>query len=57
MGKGRTVIMVSHRLSMLTDVENIIVLKDGYLVGYGPHQKLLQECELYKTLWHQQMEL
>lgn len=56
MGRGRTVIMVSHRLSMLTDVDNIIVLQDGHLIGYGPHKKLLQECELYKKLWQQQME-
>ena len=57
MGKGRTLIMVSHRLSMLKDVDNIIVLQDGYTVGYGPHRKLLQACELYKKLWRQQMEL
>lgn len=57
MGKGRTLIIVSHRLSMLKDVDNIIVLQDGYMLGCGPHQKLLQECELYKKLWRQQMEL
>ncbi|MAU50970.1 MAG: peptidase C39 [Roseovarius sp.] len=57
MGKGRTLIMVSHRLSMLKNVDNIIVLEDGHLVGYGPHAKLLKECALYKKLWQQQMEL
>lgn len=56
-GKGRTVIVVSHRLSMLKDADRTIVLQDGVLVGYGPHDRLLQDCELYKKLWQQQMEL
>ena len=55
--KGRTVLIVSHRLSMLKDADSIIVLEDGNLVGYGPHEKLLQSCGLYKHLWKQQMEL
>lgn len=55
--KNRTVIIVSHRLSMLTGASSIIVLNDGVLVGHGPHAKLLQDCDLYRTLWQQQMEL
>ncbi len=55
--KGRTVIVVSHRLSMLKDADTIIVLHNGELVGNGPHGRLLEECGLYQTLWRQQMEL
>ena len=55
--KDRTVLIVSHRLSMLKDADSTIVLEDGNLVGYGPHEKLLQNCALYKHLWKQQMEL
>jgi ATP-binding cassette subfamily B protein len=55
--KGRTVIMVSHRLSMISKADCIIVLQDGKVAGYGPHASLLKDCELYKTLWRQQMEL
>lgn len=55
--KGRTVLIVSHRLSMLKDADNIIVLADGNLVGYGPHDSLLKKCGLYQHLWEQQMEL
>ena len=55
--KGRTVIIVSHRLSMLKDADSIIVLEHGVVVGHGPHDNLLQDCELYKKLWKQQMEL
>jgi ATP-binding cassette subfamily B protein len=57
MGQGRTVIMVSHRLSMLTEMDNIVVLQDGYVKGMGPHKKLLQSCPLYQTLWQQQMDV
>ncbi len=55
--RNRTVIIVSHRLSMLKDADSIIVLQNGVLVGHGPHEKLLQGCELYRNLWRQQMEL
>ncbi len=54
---GRTVFIVSHRLSMLKDADNTMVLDEGKLVGYGPHKSLLQNCALYKKLWRQQMEL
>jgi ATP-binding cassette subfamily B protein len=55
--RGRTVFIVSHRLSMLKDADSILVLEDGNLVGYGPHAGLLEDCALYKKLWRQQMEL
>jgi ATP-binding cassette subfamily B protein len=55
--KNRTVIIVSHRLSMLKDADSIIVLQQGELVGSGNHDHLLQQCALYRTLWRQQMEL
>ena len=55
--RNRTVIIVSHRLSMLKDADSIIVLQRGELVGQGAHAQLLERCELYRTLWQQQMEL
>lgn len=54
---NRTVIIVSHRLSMLKDADSIIVLQGGRLVGHGPHQQLLHDCALYQKLWQQQMEV
>jgi ATP-binding cassette subfamily B protein len=54
--KGRTVLIVSHRLSMLKDADRTIVLEDGILVSYGSHKSLLQGCRLYQKLWRQQME-
>lgn len=55
--KNRTVIIVSHRLSMLKDADSIIVLENGERVGHGAHAQLLQTCKLYRHLWQQQMEL
>ena len=55
--KNRTVLVVSHRLSMLKSADSIIVLDRGYVVGHGPHAELLAGCALYKKLWQQQMEL
>jgi ATP-binding cassette subfamily B protein len=54
--QNRTVIIVSHRLSMLKDADSIIVLERGSLVGHGPHKQLLQDCALYAKLWSQQRE-
>lgn len=55
--RNRTVIIVSHRLSMLKDADSTIVLQNGELVGHGPHRQLLETCPLYQHLWRQQMEL
>lgn len=55
--EGRTMIMVSHRLSMISTADNILVLQGGVVVGFGPHQQLLQSCTLYQKLWKQQMQL
>jgi ATP-binding cassette subfamily B protein len=55
--RGRTMIMVSHRLSMIKSADNIIVLERGEVVGFGPHGSLLQNCGLYQKLWQQQMAL
>jgi ATP-binding cassette subfamily B protein len=51
---GRTMLIVSHRLSMLTNCHSIIVLEKGELIGNGPHRDLLQTCPLYADLWHKQ---
>jgi ATP-binding cassette subfamily B protein len=52
--KGRTVISVSHRLSMLVDADAILVLERGKIYDIGTHEELLQRCDIYKHMWHQQ---
>jgi ATP-binding cassette subfamily B protein len=51
---GRTVIMISHRLSTLVDAHTILVMQQGKLMDSGRHQELLQRCDTYRHLWHQQ---
>ena len=51
---GRTVIMISHRLSTLVNAHAILVMQQGRLVDQGTHAELLTRCETYQHLWNQQ---
>ncbi|QDH18010.1 peptidase domain-containing ABC transporter [Swingsia samuiensis] len=53
-GKGRTMVIVSHRLSSLVDCHQIAVMDQGKLIDIAPHPILLERCEIYRTLWLQQ---
>jgi ATP-binding cassette subfamily B protein len=52
--KGRTVIIVSHRMSTLTGADAIVVMQRGRIVDAGKHAELLPRCEIYANLWRQQ---
>lgn len=52
--KGRTMIIVSHRLSSLVDCDQILVLDKGKVVDIGPHEEVLERCAVYRQLWQQQ---
>ena len=52
--RGRTVVIVSHRLTTLTNCDAIIVLERGALEAVGDHQQLLQTSKTYRELWQQQ---
>jgi ATP-binding cassette subfamily B protein len=51
---GRTVVMISHRLSTLVNAHAILVMQQGKLVDSGRHGELLTRCETYQQLWNQQ---
>ena len=53
--KGRTVILVSHRLSTLTQCDAIVVLERGKVSAMAPHKELLEISQVYQELWYQQM--
>jgi ATP-binding cassette subfamily B protein len=52
--QGKTVIMISHRLSTLVNAHTILVMQNGQLMDSGRHAELLTRCETYQTLWNQQ---
>ena len=53
--RGRTVVIVSHRLSTLTGCDAIVVLERGKVDMMGTHRQLLDSCKVYQELWYQQM--
>ena len=52
--QGRTLIIISHRLSSLVPSDQILVLDRGKVIDTGRHVDLLDRCELYRHLWNQQ---
>ncbi len=51
---GRTVIIVSHRLSTLVDADAILVVERGKIADIGRHDQLVSRCMTYRHLWTQQ---
>ena len=52
--RGRTMVIVSHRLSSLTECDQILVLEKGQVMDIAPHRVLLERCAVYRQLWAQQ---
>jgi len=52
--RGRTMIVVSHRLSTLVPADAILVLERGAVSDFAPHSVLLERCAIYRHLWDQQ---
>lgn len=52
--KGRTTIIVAHRLSSISDADTIFVLEAGQLVEKGHHEDLLEQGGLYAQLYRAQ---
>lgn len=48
-------IIIAQRISSIKDCDKIIVLDKGRIVGYGTHEKLLKECEIYSHIAYSQM--
>jgi subfamily B ATP-binding cassette protein HlyB/CyaB len=52
--KGRTVMIIAHRLSTLRDAQKILVLDKGQIIEYGSHSELIEKQGLYHHLYSQQ---
>jgi ATP-binding cassette subfamily B protein len=53
--KGRTVLIVSHRLSIVSHSDNILVIDNGQRAAFGTHKELLAQPGTYQEFWNQQM--
>lgn len=48
--KGKTTLIIAHRISAVEKLDHIIVMDNGKIVGYGTHDELLKSCEIYAKL-------
>jgi ATP-binding cassette subfamily B protein len=55
--KGRTTIVIAHRLSTVVDADEILVLDKGTIVERGTHQSLLDAGGVYPAMWNRQREV
>ncbi|MGM0504626.1 MAG: peptidase domain-containing ABC transporter [Bacteroidota bacterium] len=53
--EGKTIIIITHRLSAVLIADNIIVLENGKLIEQGAHSELYQQQGKYYSLWQKQM--
>ncbi|MVB12274.1 putative ABC transporter ATP-binding protein [Caprobacter fermentans] len=49
--KGKTLIVIAHHLSTITDADNIVVVKNGKIAAQGKQDELLSTCPVYADMW------
>ena len=51
LSKGKTVIMIAHRLSSITDADCIYVMRDGKIAESGTHKELIDQNGIFTGMW------
>lgn len=54
--KGKTLIVIAHRLSTVRDADKLYVIKDGVIDSEGTHEELLAQNGLYANMWKAHIE-
>ncbi|HEV7268527.1 MAG TPA: ABC transporter ATP-binding protein/permease [Falsiroseomonas sp.] len=54
--RGRTTLVIAHRLSTVVDADEILVLQDGHVAERGSHAALIAADGLYAAMWRRQSE-
>lgn len=52
---GITTIVIAQRISSVMKLDHILVLEDGQTSGYGTHEELLKDCEVYQEIYQSQL--
>ncbi|WP_300698622.1 peptidase domain-containing ABC transporter [uncultured Bacteroides sp.] len=55
--KGKTVIIIAHRLNMVKEADRVVVIDRGKVVENGTHQELFRFGGIYSRLWTEQFEI
>ena len=55
--RGRTTVVIAHRLSTVVGADEILVLDRGIIVERGTHEGLLAQSGVYAAMWNQQREV
>lgn len=50
-----TTIIVAQRISSIMNLDHIMVLEEGRMIGYGTHEELMNTCPMYQDIYHTQM--
>lgn len=50
-----TLVIIAQRVSSLKNADHILVMEDGAAIGYGTHEELLKNCEVYREISKSQM--
>ena len=48
--EGRTTVVITHRMSTLDLVDQIMIMKNGQVLDYGTHEQLLRRCPEYQKM-------
>lgn len=51
--RGKTVLMIAHRLTTVQDADNIVVVDKGRIAEQGTHQQLMEQATLYYKMWNE----
>ncbi|WP_329887445.1 ABC transporter ATP-binding protein [Pseudoramibacter faecis] len=50
--KGKTLIIIAHRLNTIKNVDKIFVVNEGRIEDSGTHEELLMNSGIYRSMWH-----
>lgn len=54
--KDTTKIIIAQRISSVIEADEIMVIDDGQIAGFGKHEDLLKTCEPYKEIYYSQID-